>query len=345
MAKLESLSHTVRVVDFRPDIVAAGVVDVPADDSPAPESGASGLLWGVGAVSTQLDIARPTLRTWDRRYGLGPSLRTAGGHRRYTETDVARVQLMNKLLDSGVAAAQAAHLARTADEASLTDGSAPAAPARAAVHVRRRASSTVSALVRATLALQPDELSRAFAVQLQRRGAVQAWDQVFSPFLVEVGELWAAGELGIECEHLASGVLTAELRAFAVLHRNRRQVPIKVLLACADEEQHTLPVHALEAALAEHKIPSVVLGQGLPGPALARAMATRQPDAVFLWASLPQTAEAQTSWRTGSHGTRRVLLGGPGWDDVPLGGSGGLELERVHDMHSALSRIERLLEN
>jgi len=344
MAEFRPLSQTGRVVNFRQDTVGAGVVDVGADDPLAPESGATGLLWGVGAVSTQLDIAPPTLRTWDRRYGLGPSLRTAGGHRRYTETDVARVQLMNKLLDSGVAAAQAAHIARTTDEAQLADGTVPAAPARG-VHVRQRASTTVSALVRSTQALQPDELARGFAVQLQRRGAVQAWDQVFSPFLVELGELWAAGELGIECEHLASGVLTAELRAFAVLHRNRRQVPIRVLLACADEDQHALPVHAIEAALAEHKIPSVVLGQGLPAPALARAMATRQPRAAFLWASLPQTAHAQEPWLTGSHGVRRVLLGGPGWNDVPLRGSGGVELERVHDMASALSRIERLLQD
>ena len=35
----------------------------------------SSVLWGVGAVSQRLGIATPTLRTWDRRYGLGPSAR------------------------------------------------------------------------------------------------------------------------------------------------------------------------------------------------------------------------------------------------------------------------------
>jgi methanogenic corrinoid protein MtbC1 len=251
---------------------------------------------------------------------------------------------MNKLLDSGVAAAQAAHIARTTDEASLSDGSAPAALPRPNLINRRRATSTVSALVRATQALQPDELARGFSVQLQRRGVVEAWDEVFAPFLVEVGDLWAAGELGVECEHLASGVLTAELRAFAVLYRNRRPMPARALLACADDDQHALPVFALEAALSERKITSVVLGQAMPAAALARAMRTRKPAVVFLWASLLQTAEAQTAWLAGGHGPCRVIVAGPGWEGMQLRGSGGVTVERSADMADVVARVERALQ-
>jgi DNA-binding transcriptional MerR regulator len=328
------------VVEIKQEVPRTDVIDAGAVEE---SLSGSGLLWGVGAVSAQLDIARPTLRTWDRRYGLGPSLRTAGGHRRYTESDVARVQLMNKLLDSGVAAAQAAHIARTTDEASLGDGSAPSAPARPNLTNRRRASGHVASLVRATLALEPEELSRSFSVQLQRRGSVEAWEHVFAPFLIEIGELWAAGELGVESEHLASAVLMSELRAFSALHRSRRPAPARVMLACADEEQHALPIFALEAALAEHKIPSIVFGSRLPAAALARAINTRQPSVVFLWASLPQTALAQAPWRAGQRGTFRVVLGGPGWDGVPLDGTGGIEVERADGMADSLARVHRAL--
>jgi DNA-binding transcriptional MerR regulator len=340
MANFVELTHTGRVVEIQQQVPNTDVVDAGADGA---LQATSGMLWGVGAVSTQLDIARPTLRTWDRRYGLGPSLRTAGGHRRYTEIDVARVQLMNKLLDNGVAAAQAAHIARTTDEASLVNGSAPTAPQRPNLTNRRRATSNVTSLIRATLALQPDELSRGFSVQLQRRGAVEAWEQVFAPFLVEVGELWAAGELGVECEHLASGVLTAELRAFSMLHRNRRPTPARVLLACGDEEQHALPVYALEAALAEHKIPSVVLGQALPPAALARAMVTRQPAAVFIWASMAQPAMGRTVWRTSLREPCRILLGGPGWQGVATGANGALRVERTDGMGHAVTQVSAAL--
>jgi DNA-binding transcriptional MerR regulator len=342
MAKFCSLEQTGHVVDSKHEVADAGVHDTGASLPSPPETASSGLLWGVGAVSAQLDIARPTLRTWDRRYGLGPSLRTAGGHRRYTETDVARVQLMNKLLDSGVAAAQAAHIARTTDEAEL--GDEPTTPARAQRPAgQRRATSTVSALVRASQVLQADELARGFSVQLQRRGAVEAWEQVFVPFLVEVGQLWEAGELGVESEHLASGVLASELRAFSMLHRNRRPVPARVLLACAEDEQHSLPVLALEASLAERKVPSLVLGQRVPAVALRRAIAAREPAVVFVWASMRQTG-GDLPWAGSTPSSTRFLLGGPGWDHVSLHTDDpALKVERVHDIDGALGRIERTL--
>ena len=38
----------------------------------------------VAAVARRLGVAPATLRTWDRRYGLGPTERVAGSHRRYS---------------------------------------------------------------------------------------------------------------------------------------------------------------------------------------------------------------------------------------------------------------------
>ena len=45
----------------------------------------------VAAVARRLGVAPATLRTWDRRYGLGPSQHRAGSHPRYTDDDVAEV--------------------------------------------------------------------------------------------------------------------------------------------------------------------------------------------------------------------------------------------------------------
>src|SRR4028118_2240970 len=87
--------------------------------SAADEDQAQDLLWGVGAVSSMLGIATPTLRTWDRRYQLGPSQRTAGGPRPYRPVDIARVDLMSQLVDQGVPAQQAATVALNSDDADL----------------------------------------------------------------------------------------------------------------------------------------------------------------------------------------------------------------------------------
>ncbi|GAB4084313.1 hypothetical protein GCM10028784_09430 [Myceligenerans cantabricum] len=72
----------------------------------------------VAAVAKRLGVAPATLRTWDRRYGLGPSGRTAGSHRRYTPDDVARLLVMRRLTLEGHAPGDAA---RAAIEASAEE--------------------------------------------------------------------------------------------------------------------------------------------------------------------------------------------------------------------------------
>ena len=61
-----------------------------------------------GEVARRLGVAPTTVRTWDRRYGLGPDAHTGGRHRRWTATDVARLERMCALTTTGIPPAEAA---------------------------------------------------------------------------------------------------------------------------------------------------------------------------------------------------------------------------------------------
>ncbi|MEU1002737.1 MerR family transcriptional regulator [Streptomyces tibetensis] len=61
-----------------------------------------------GEVARRLGVAPTTVRTWDRRYGLGPDAHTGGRHRRWTPTDVARLERMCALTATGIPPAEAA---------------------------------------------------------------------------------------------------------------------------------------------------------------------------------------------------------------------------------------------
>ena len=91
----------------------------------------------VAAVARRLGVAPATLRTWDRRYGLGPSAHSAGAHRRYSATDVERLLVMRRLTLDGVAPAESARIALAADVVA-----GPAASADDARPRRRPPSST-----------------------------------------------------------------------------------------------------------------------------------------------------------------------------------------------------------
>ena len=70
------------------------------DDDPATMS--------IGEVARRTGVTVPTLRAWERRYGLLVPVRTAGGHRRYREEDVRRVLAVLELTGQGWAVGAAA---------------------------------------------------------------------------------------------------------------------------------------------------------------------------------------------------------------------------------------------
>ncbi|MGW5130027.1 MerR family transcriptional regulator [Streptomyces sp. NPDC004135] len=86
--------------------------------------GAAGAGLTTGEVARRLGVAPTTVRTWDRRYGLGPDAHTGGRHRRWTAGDLARLERMCALTATGIPPAEAARMVR--EEAPPDGGSAPA---------------------------------------------------------------------------------------------------------------------------------------------------------------------------------------------------------------------------
>jgi DNA-binding transcriptional MerR regulator len=77
----------------------------------------------IGEVARRTGVTVPTLRAWERRYGLLLPVRTAGGHRRYRDEDVQRVLAVLELTGQGWSAGAAAR-----QVASRKSPSSPARP-------------------------------------------------------------------------------------------------------------------------------------------------------------------------------------------------------------------------
>ena len=96
--------------------------------------------FSVGTVARRLGVAPSTLRTWNRRYGIGARELSPGKHRRYTAEDITRLEHMQKLILRGAAPADAARAAMTAPAALVAapDGAAavPGATGRRAAMPR-----------------------------------------------------------------------------------------------------------------------------------------------------------------------------------------------------------------
>ena len=285
---------------------------------------------GVASVARRLGIAPGTLRTWDRRYGVGPTSHVSGSHRRYSAADLARLTLMRRLMLEGVAPAQAAEAALSTDVQAMAGMTPlpldlpPAPPRRARrpgsgggrIVALGTAAPAARGLARAAMALDSGACMGVITAGLSSRGVVATWDEVLVPVLHGVGERWRSSGAGVEVEHLLSECVEDGLRA-VTRSLSRPRNPRPVLLAALEPEQHRLPLHALAAALAEQKISVRMLGPRVPPPALAAAVARTGAAAVFLWA---QGSGPGRRPRGSSLATLPVmrpgpalLLGGPGW--------------------------------
>jgi hypothetical protein len=162
------------------------------------------------------------------------------------------------------------------------------------------------------MALDSGSVRAALERSLVEHGPVATWTELLTPVLVAIGERWAATGEGIEVEHLLAETAGGALRAVSAAPEPRNGRP--VLLACAPDEQHTLPLSALAAALAEQGIGVRLLGGGLPATALAAAVRRTGPAVLLVWAQLPRHADARVL--DGLPVLRppvAVLAGGAGW--------------------------------
>jgi transposase-like protein len=308
-----------------------------ADPAPAADGDAEQPLLGVAAAARRLGVAPATLRTWDRRYGLGPSGHSPGRHRRYSSADLARLDLMRRALLRGATAGEAARIAaaatpphapapggngappRSAPSPLVEDGPGPD-PAGAAIALPRSAGGGVLRLAgagprarglgRAAAALDVDGIRALLAAAIAESGVVGAWDEVVRPVLAAVGRRWSHSGLGVEIEHLLTGCVLAAFGIPAAPAPARTPV----LLAGTPGEQHTLAVSALAAALAERGTGCRPLGPDLPVDALVAAIRRTAPAAVVLWSQTPDTADPdllQALPRTRPQ--FRTYVAGPGW--------------------------------
>ncbi|MFH0520030.1 MerR family transcriptional regulator [Streptomyces sp. M41] len=275
-----------------------------------------------GAVARRIGVSPTTLRSWDRRYGIGPTGRGGGRHRRWSPQDVAVVEAMCRLTSAGVPPAEAARVARQGGVPASAPPAGPPSRAAGTLPLGGDVRQECRGLARAAVRLDAPAVQDQLAAAVTRHGVVVAWEEIMVPTLHAVGRKWASsGDRYVEVEHLLSWHVSTVLRGSTLAPARRGSSAGPVVLACVPGEQHTLPLEALNAVLSEQGVPTRMFGAAVPVEALTVAVRRIGPAAVVLWAQARSTASlplarhvAATQW--GVRGARRqplVLLGGNGW--------------------------------
>ena len=270
----------------------------------------------------------PTVRAWERRYGVVHPARTPAGYRLYDDAAIDRLIAMRHLVErQGLRPSQAADQVRAggAELAALIDRATAATETTAipetTISTATRSGELVDAFVTAASALDVARMDRLLDEAFAAQRFEAALEDVVFPALRRVGEGWSEGSIDVSMEHAASETIRRRLVRFyeSVASSSAPQVIVGLPPGCHHE------IGALAFAIAARRggLETIYLGADVPLASwLVAAQTTRAPVAVVgvIDASdVPAATEVVTALRTSP---RRIAVAVGGRRAHEVGGTG-----------------------
>lgn len=257
-------------------------------DSTPPKSSATpgarpGGPFRIHVVAELTGVPEPTLRAWERRYGIPSPERTASGYRLYSAQEVEQVREMRRLSEGGMAAAEAARLLLSGRTAAGADGDAP----------EDFYATTVESLLDSISRFDDAGLETQLRKLMFLGSTATILDRVLVPVLHELGRRWHQGEISVAQEHLASHSLGTLLRDLLRLLPGADSAS-RVLLACFADEEHELGLLGTATRFSSWGLRPVFLGARTPPGAIRAAVVAVSPELVALSVTVtPSRARAR----------------------------------------------------
>jgi MerR family transcriptional regulator, light-induced transcriptional regulator len=254
----------------------------------------------IGELSRRVGVSPELLRAWERRYELLRPIRSSGGFRLYSDADEERIRAMQRRLDQGLSAAEAAASALTESQMAT-----PLAHGLADACVRMQ---------EALEQYDETEVNLMFDRLLSAYGTNTVLVEVILPVLRGIGDGWEEGRIAIAQEHFASNVLRGRLLGLS-RGWGRATGPVAVL-ACPPDERHDLALLMFDIALREAGWRIAFLGADTPISTIASATATVRPSAVVINAVSPTPFYAVEDELAALTRRTTVAIGGAGADQA-----------------------------
>ena len=219
----------------------------------------------IGVLAERTGVSPEVLRAWEQRYDLLRPSRSAGGFRLYSDDDLRRVQLTTDLIASGLSTGEAARQALEADIS--------AAPPVDGLLVEDLAGRLREALD----AMDAEVAHLAFDRLLASVSIATMLGEVVLPYLRELGDRWATGEVSVAQEHFASNLIRGRLLGLA-RDWGSGEGP-NVLLACPPGEAHDLGLIVFGIEVARRGWRVTFLGADTPIATIEATARRLRPDA------------------------------------------------------------------
>jgi DNA-binding transcriptional MerR regulator/methylmalonyl-CoA mutase cobalamin-binding subunit len=233
----------------------------------------------IQVVSRRTGLSNDVIRVWERRYGVVEPERQETGRRLYSDADIRRLALLQRVTSAGrrisdVARLDNSELEQMADEDLQSEGVLPVGNPAA-----RGVKSYVDEALQQILNVNPRELHRVLVSASSALPLLPFLEQVVAVLLDKVGNAWKEGGLRIGHEHVASAVIRRFL--LNMLGREQNTGPL-VLLGTPAGQRHEMGA-LMAAIVAESEGWRVLyLGPDLPAREIAAMASHSKASAIAL---------------------------------------------------------------
>ena len=251
-------------------------------------------MYTIKQAAARTGVAIPTIRAWERRYGVVDPARTAAGYRLYDEAAIERLAAMRFLVETeGWRPSQAAeHVKDPAVELASPcrgpSGTTPATSSVAPVRSGRPPDVAVEAFVAAAQRVDIHVMERVLDEAFASQRFELAMDEVVFPALRGIGRAWAIGELDVAAEHAASETVRRRLARFFDAARGGGDRP-QVLVGMPPAGHHELGAFAFAVACRRAGLEVLYLGADVPLESWLRTVRETAVPAVVLGAVATRT--------------------------------------------------------
>jgi len=229
----------------------------------------------ISTVSKRSGVKAELVRAWERRYQAVAPTRTAGGHRVYTDQDIARLKLLNQATRDGHSISRIARY--SLDELrKLLHTEEAATPAKRPLllpgnDIKSLAEAYIQKCYAEVTAFDARTLESLFENAIVELGIQNFIEDLLDPLLTLIGERWKTGELRPVHEHMASSII----RSLTYILRNNTPcspTAPRMVVTTPLGQLHELGA-LLAAIIAELKGWQVTyLGPNLPAEEIAAAV-------------------------------------------------------------------------
>lgn len=251
--------------------------------------------YNLKVVVNDTGIKPDTLRAWERRYGLPNPNRTAGGHRLYSDKDIAVIKWLMSRQEEGLSISRAVKLWHNLE----ADGESPLLvpeyqemrpiAREAPVAVGSKIDDIRAAWIEACLRFDEPAAERILTQAFALYQPETVITQLLQKGLARIGELWFNDEVSVQQEHFASALAMRRLNTLLAASPSPTRQG-RVLIGCPPHEDHTFAPLTLTIMLRYRGWEMIYLGANVPQGRFVSTVESIKPDLIIMTAQQLFTA-------------------------------------------------------